>query len=189
MEFERSSLAAEPAGAGAETQWTTQAPFSRRLQAFHRDLASLRWPDLAPTCVFVRDYEALPRSAPFDIDLMAADRDLAACVRLITDTAQAQDLESVVKPASTGINILVLDLTPAHAYRTWVYYEIATHKRLTRDLVLTPEAMTIIGDTGLPVPSTEWRFLINLLQALRKGDLEQYRAVLDERRQETPSCI
>lgn len=180
----------EPQGAAApDAQWAVGLPFSQSLRGFHESLASLRWQELAPSCVFVRDYEGLPLTAPFDIDVMAAAHDLSACARAFTDTARANGLECIVQSASAGINILVLDLSHAPAHRTWAYYEVATHKRLTRDFVVTLEAMTIVRDAGLPVPNGEWRFLINFLQALRKGDLDRYRAVLDECRSVSPDCL
>ena len=162
-----------------ESPWGTERPFSDGVRMFHQHLASADWPGRASSFVFVRDYEGLPGHAPFDIDAMASADDLLDCRAVFEETAKALGLICLVQPGSTGINILILELTRAPAQRTWSYFEIATHKKLARDFTVRPREMTIERSSGLPVPSNAWRFAINLLQALRRSDLDRYRPVLE----------
>lgn len=173
---------------GAAHSCAIDRPFTPALRSYFRDLASLDWAASVPSCVFVRDWENLPERSPYDIDLMADAGEMDACASALVDAAASRGLECVVRPASTGVNILVLDLVVAPDRRNWAYFEIATRKRLTRDIVLTPGAMEIARDRGLPVPAPAWRYLINLLQAFRRGDLERYRPVLDACAHEEPDC-
>lgn len=169
-----------------QTPWGTERPFSDGMRMFHERLAAADWPGRAPSFVVVRDYEGLPEHAPFDIDAMAEEDDLPSCRSVFEETATGLGLICLVQTGSAGINILVLELTQAPAYRTWSYFEIATHKKLARDFVLRPREMVIERSAGLPAPSNPWRFAINLLQALRRSDLDRYRPVLEDCLRETP---
>jgi hypothetical protein len=171
-----------------QTPWGTERPFAPGVRTFHERLASADWPKLAPSFVFVRDYEGLPARAPFDIDAMADTDDLQSCRAVFEETAEALGLVCLVQAGSAGINILVLELTHAPAYRTWSYFEIATHKKLARDFTVLPREMTIERTGGLPVPSNAWRFATNLLQALRRSNLDRYQAVLKACLRDTPDC-
>jgi len=175
-------------GPGAQTRWGTERPFSDGVRTFHQRLATTDWPRRAPSFVFVRDYEGLPDSAPFDIDAMAEEGDIPSCRSVFEETAAALGLICLVQTGSAGINILVLELTCAPAHRTWSYFEISTHKKLARDFILQPREITIERTNGLPTPSNPWRFAINLLQALRRSNLDRYRPVLEDCLQNTPGC-
>lgn len=177
----------QPAPA-AKTPWGTERPFSDGVRMFHERLATADWSRRAPSFVFVRDYEGLPDSAPFDIDAMAEEGDIPSCRSVFEETAAALGLTCLVKRGSAGINILILELTHAPAHRTWNYFEIATHKKLARDFILRPREIKIERTNGLPTPSTPWRFAINLLQALRRSDLDRYRPVLEDCLRNAPGC-
>lgn len=173
---------------GAQTPWGTERPFAKGMRQFHEALARADWAMRAPSFVFVRDYEGLPDHAPFDIDAMAEPTDLPACRAVFEETAEALGLICLVQKGSAGINILILELIEAPDHRTWSYFEIATHKKLSRDFTVRPGEMDIERETGLPIPSNPWRFAVNLLQALRRSDLERYRPVLEDCLRKTPDC-
>lgn len=179
---------ARPETTEASSPWGTAHPFAAGLRTFFQRLAEADWPGRAPSFVFVRDYEGLPDHAPFDIDAMADKADLTTCRAVFEETANALGLVCVEQPGSTGINILVLELAATPGHRTWAYFEIATHKKLSRDFTVRPEEIDIERTGGLPVPSDAWRFAINLLQALRRSDLARYRPVLDSCLRDTPGC-
>ncbi len=169
--------------------WGTERPFSEAMHRFHENLAALDWASRASSFVFVRDYEGLPAHAPFDIDAMAEASDIPAVQRGFEETAEALGLVCLVRPGSKGINILVLELAHAPTYRTWSYFEIATDKALSRDFILRPRDMEITRTSGLPTPADSWRFVINLLQALRRDDLDRYRSVLQSCQESAPGCL
>jgi len=168
---------------------TRDYPFSANLRDFHLRLAATPWHEIVASCVFVRDYDGLPEHAPFDIDVMVNQSELKQCRTLFETTAQEANLVCITRELPLGLHILILDLVVAPTQRTWVYYEIATEKKLTSSFVLTSQAITIQRDSGLPLPDAQWQFLINFAQALRKADLERYRPILESALASDPRCI
>lgn len=169
-------------------EWGVGLPFSPGVQNFVKALVKIEWATQARTLVFVRDYEQLPYSSPFDVDAMIAPEDLPNCRDIFHRIAGKLGLVCIAKSTSMGVNILILELSDTPEYRTWVYFEIVTQRQVAKNIVIHAVDVEIERSTFLPIPTTNWRFAINLIQALRKNDLERYRGVLDECLLLKPEC-
>lgn len=167
-----------------DTQDYIARKFTSNLQAFHHFLSEFDWKQNIPECVFIRDFENLPVSASFDIDLMANEDTWPAIIELFKSAALASGLVCLYRMSHGGLFILVFDVCQNKGERSWSYYEIRKQLPLTDHINLTSNDIDISDVRGLPIPTKSWQFLLFLHQGLRKGKIEKYKASLISMRDE-----
>ena len=169
----------------------TMPMFSDTLRRFHEQLFTFPWEKQFPGLVFIRDYEALPVRAPFDVDLMAPT---AIWEKLDSVFAElVHDLGLVMTSRRSAHSFLILifdpDISAKQLERTWVYFEIRDEIVVTPALTITSHDVIIDYTSGIPVPSHFWRFFLTLVQSVRKNDLEALRPVLMKLAEYDPDVI
>lgn len=152
--------------------------FTERLQDFHRALNGVDWKRDLPECVFIRDFENLPQRAPFDIDLMAPEESLEDLASTFSSLAEKSQLLCLSRTSHTGLFILLFDVHVVEGRRGWSYYEVRRELPLNSGKKLTSADIEIMSDSGIPVPSKRWQFLLFLHQGLRKGKVEKFQGSL-----------
>ena len=157
-----------------EIQEYISIPFTPALQKFHIKCKEINWVEKIPGCVFIRDFENLPTSATFDVDLLADENSWSNLLSIFKSTAEDCGLVLIYRTSKAGLFIFIFDISQDNARRNWAYYEV--HKRLpfTFDSYITARDIKIDYATGLPLPSLEWQFLLLIHQGLRKGKLSKY---------------
>ena len=164
-------------------------PFSDRLQKFYTDLLEIPWQSEFPNSIFIRDYETLPESAPFDVDLMMAEVYWDPLVQRWDDLARQNGLVSITKKLPNALLILLFDPRKSEGRRLWAYHEVRKELPLTEEVVLTAEDLEIRYLDNMPVPSEPWRFLLLLHQCLRKNKLRQACPELRRLLGGDPECV
>lgn len=158
-------------------------PFSPALTAFLDHLIAIEWRAQVPSCLFIRDFEDLPYSAPFDIDLLCAQADWPALLEQIGSAATQNGLIVSHHASSPALHVLVVDVTGPLETRRHAYFEVRTVLDLparqfaiapASGISLTSESIPHAAESGLPVPTPDWHCAFLLLQALRKRDHAKY---------------
>jgi len=157
------------------------APFAPGLRAFFTALADADWPARVPSCVFIRDFDSLPESAPFDIDLVCNRNDWPKLRALVRECAGGLIVSETA--AEQALYILLIDLEgPADTHRHAFLEVRDTLAVPSRQFAVTPAADISLGaadiprtgEHGLPQPPRDWHAAFTLLQALRKSDTAKY---------------
>ncbi len=143
-------------------------------------MSATDWEGEFPECIFVRDYEALPDTAPFDVDVLLPETQWIAFCSKMEFLAGKHNLVIISRKHERGLNIALFDVPGSAGCRNWVYYEI--HPGLVFSKRLSFYSHDIekqISGQGLPVPVPHWRFLLLFLQGLRRKKLHVYAAQID----------
>lgn len=166
----KDNMAHKPTGGQA----ISDMEFTERLQDFHRALSGVDWKRDLPECVFIRDFKNLPQSAPFDIDLMAPEKSFDDLASTFSSLAEKSQLLCLSRTSHTGLYILLFDVNGEEGRRGWSYYEVRKELPLTGGDKIIAADIEIISESGIPVPSKQWQFLLFLHQGLRKGKVEKF---------------
>ncbi len=172
-----SNLKKESSSFGSDKDYVS-IPFTPALKEFHHRLTEYEWKKKIPECVFIRDYENLPISSSFDIDLMANESAWPALVNVLKSTAEVCDLIFLYRTSHVGLYVLVFDVNQETGMRCWSYYEVHKRLHLSERCILTANDIELSKDEGLPVPTKSWRFFLSLHQGLRKGKIDKYKVFL-----------
>lgn len=159
------------------------ASFSPSLKTFLGKLIGTDWSAKCPDCLFIRDFEDLPETAPFDIDLLCGREDWPTLTAIVRDAAAECGLLVSVYSSELALYLLVLDVDGPVDQRRHAFFEV----RHTLDLgafqfALRPSGNIVLrtpdiarkGGPGLPVPKSDWHCALLYLQALRKPDTAKY---------------
>ncbi len=157
------------------------APFSPALRGMFERLAGADWAARVPSALFIRDFENLPASAPFDIDVVC-DRDEWDDLRALLQEC-AEGLIVSEDAALQALYVLVIDLEGPADTRRHAFFEVRDKLRAparqfavapASDIELASDDVPRDDGAGLPRPETAWHAAFTLLQALRKADVDKY---------------
>lgn len=170
----KDSMESEPTSTIA-SQPLSALPFTTRLQEFHRALSNIDWERDMPGCLFIRDYENLPTSASFDIDMMADEGVWKTLEAVFSSIAEQNELICMSRTSPSGLFILLFDVHKEADRRGWAYYEVRKELPFIKGEGISAREIEISCESGLPLPSKQWQFLLFLHQGLRKGKVAKYR--------------
>jgi thymidylate kinase len=154
--------------------------FSDSLKAFFNDLAGISWREKLPNVLFVRDYESLPEKASFDIDILCGRKYWNSLRDSVREIALKNKLRFFSEITEKNFLFALFDVKKPNGKRTWAYFEV--HEKLNFSDALTVCAEDVERDSTskLPTPSPKWRFMLLLLQGLRKNKLSVYKDELEK---------
>ncbi|WP_300302004.1 hypothetical protein [Ferrovibrio sp.] len=165
-----------------------EAAFSPRIQALLLELAASDWTAISPSCLFFRDFEGLPKQAPFDLDLLCDAAEWDSLLRHVHKLSEQDGLLCFHRKADSSVYILLLDLAGPPDARRHCFIEIRPDLAIpAKQFAVQPAAQVSIlpatvpraSAAGLPVPVPSWHCAFLMLQALRKARPDRYIAALD----------
>lgn len=154
--------------------------FSDSLKCFFLDMSKLSWRETLPGVLFARDYENLPDRASFDIDILCGKEYWNRLREIVREIAFRNKLKIFFDRTEKNLLFAVFDVKKPEGKRTWAYFEVHEKLKFSDNLVVCSEDVERNSDSGLPVPSPKWRFMLLLLQGLRKNKLDIYRGELEK---------
>ena len=164
-------------------QLKLDAPFSLGLKNFLIDLGSVDWSSIAPSCLFFRDFEYLPYSAPFDVDLLCKAEEWCNFSKLVNKYAKKHDLRVATRSSENSLHVLFIDIDGSPDTRRHLFFEVRSTLRIpanqfavapSRTIEVEPDIVPRTRYNGLPVPVPAWQCAFLSLQALRKPNPLKY---------------
>ena len=107
---------------------------------------------------FFRDYEDLPISSPFDIDILIDLEDRDKFLKIIEKLSRQNDLLYFIKKTKSYCLILIFDLTREKKKRNWIFYETRSVFQVCKRKKLCVHDIVKDYSKGFPVPNQEWSF-------------------------------
>jgi hypothetical protein len=154
--------------------------FSDSLKLFFQDLSKITWNETLPGLLFARDYERLPERASFDIDLLCDRKYWNRLREIVREVALRNKLKIFFETTEKNLLFALFDIRKPEGKRTWAYFEVHEKLKFSENLIVTAENVEKDSASELPVPSPEWRFMLLLLQGLRKNKLGLYGQELEK---------
>lgn len=145
--------------------------YSDAMQEFFFALQDMDWEGALSSAIFIRDYENLPKSSPYDIDLIIDAEQQATFVRELKALASSAGLGVSAKQASGCCFVLIVDLNVNSDRRTWAFFEVRDKIKYTENFTVSSHNIVRKIHEGLkiPVPTDSWYYFLSILHSARNG--------------------